>query len=313
MKLKSLFTALVFLLSGMATFANNIQVSNVTLTGRDVTNDYTMVKFNLSWENSWRTSSTPSNWDAAWVFVKYRVNGAEWQHALLNNTGHVSAPGSVISTGLLTPSSAFNASTNPGVGAYVYRDANGSGNVNFNDIQLRWNYGVNGLGDNDLVDVQVFAVEMVYVPAGSFYLGSGGTFEAGQFTNGSMSLPLQAGGASSLIGASNVGTTVTISGTGASTAGLQAGQVVRVITGTGRFGGVSNYDTVVSVINATSFTVKNPVSQNLTGATIQVFGPSVPYEVSSESAITIDNAAGALWGTSANNSTTIGTAPVAVV
>ena len=309
MKLKSLFTALVFLLSGMASFANNIQVSNISLTGRDVNNDYTMVKFNLSWENSWRTSSTPSNWDAAWVFVKYRVNGAEWQHALLNNTGHVAASGSVVSTGLLTPSAAFNAVSNPGLGAYVYRDADGSGNVSFNDIQLRWNYGANGVGDNDLVDVQVYAVEMVYVPTGSFYVGSGGTYEAGQFTNGSMSLPLQSGGASSLIGASNSGTTITISGTGASTAGLQAGQVVRVITGTGRLGGISNYDTVASVIGATSFTVKNTPAQNLSNATIQVFGPTVPYQISSEGSLTIDNAAGALWGTSANNSTTIGTAP----
>ena len=309
MKLKSLFTALVFLLSGMASFANNIQVSNISLTGRDVNNDYTMVKFNLSWENSWRTSSTPSNWDAAWVFVKYRVNGAEWQHALLNNTGHVAASGSVVSTGLLTPSAAFNAVSNPGLGAYIYRDADGSGNVSFNDIQLRWNYGANGVGDNDLVDVQVYAVEMVYVPTGSFYVGSGGTYEAGQFTNGSMSLPLQSGGASSLIGASNSGTTITISGTGASTAGLQAGQVVRVITGTGRLGGISNYDTVASVISVTQFTVKNTPAQNLSNATIQVFGPTVPYQISSEGSITIDNAAGALWGTSANNSTTIGTAP----
>jgi hypothetical protein len=32
-----------------------------------------MVNFNLSWDNSWRSSVGPSNWDAAWVFVKFMV------------------------------------------------------------------------------------------------------------------------------------------------------------------------------------------------------------------------------------------------
>lgn len=311
MKLKSLFTALVFLLSGMASFANNIQVSNITLTGRDVNNDFTMVNFNLSWENSWRTSSTPSNWDAAWVFVKYRVNGGNWQHAFLNNTGHVAATGSEITTGLLTPKATFNATTNPGVGAYIYRNANGSGNVNFNNLQLRWNYGANGVGDNDLIDVQVFAVEMVFVPSGSFFLGSGGTYETGQFTNGSTVMPMQSSGTSSLVGASGSSTTITLSGTGASTSGLSAGQVLRVLSGTGRLGGISNYDTVASVISATQFTVKNPVAQALSGATLQVTGPTTPYQITSENALNIDNTSGSLWGMSSNGQTSIGNIPSA--
>jgi formylglycine-generating enzyme required for sulfatase activity len=310
MKLKSLFTAMVIVLSGMVAFANNIQVSNVSLTGRDVNNDFTMVKFNLSWENSWRTSSTPSNWDAAWVFVKYRVNGGNWQHAFLNNSGHIAASGSTVTTGLLTPSSAFNATTNPGVGVYVHRDADGSGNVSFNDLQVRWNYGANGIADNDLIDVQVYAIEMVYVPSGSFYLGSGGSYETGQYTNGSFTTPLQSGGASSLIGATNVGTTITISGTGASTANLQVGHVLSVITGVGRLGGIGNYDTVASIINSTSFTVKNPLATNLSSnAVLQVHGPTVPYQITSEGTVTVDNAPGALYGTSANNQTSIGSAP----
>lgn len=309
MKLKSLLTALAIMLSGMLAFANNIQVSNVALTGRDVNNDFTMVKFNLSWENSWRTSSTPSNWDAAWVFVKYRVNGGEWKHALLNNNGHSAATGSTVDAGLLTPGSAFNATTNPGVGVYVYRDADGAGNVNFNDIQVRWNYGANAVGDDDLIDVQVYAVEMVYVPSGSFYLGSGGVYETGQYTNGSMSLPLQAGGASSLIGGSSSAKTITLSGAGASTTNLQVGHVLGVITGTGRLGGIANYDTVASIINSTSFTVRNTPSITLLGATLQVHGPTTPYQITSESAVTVDNAPGSLFGTSANNSTSIGSAP----
>ena len=312
MKLKSLFTAMVLLLSSMAGFANNIQVSNISLTGRDVNNDFTMVKFNLSWENSWRTSSAPSNWDAAWVFVKYRVDGGAWQHARLNDNGHIAASGSVVSTGLTNPKASFDATTNPGAGVYVYRDADGSGNVNFNDIQVRWNYGANSVADDALVDVQVYAIEMVYVPSGAFYLGSGGTFETGGFTNGSMSLPLQSTGATSLVGGSSSAKTVTISGTGASTAGLQVGHVLRVISGTGRFSGTANYDTVASIINSTSFTVKNTPSIVLSGAAIQVCGPTIPYEVTSEGSLIIDNTAGSLYGTAANNSFSIGSTPGAV-
>ena len=45
-------------------------------------------------------------------------------------------------------------------------------------MQLRWNYGVDNVADGSIVDIQVFAIEMVYVPEGSYQLGStnfGGT------------------------------------------------------------------------------------------------------------------------------------------
>ena len=83
---------------------------------------------------------------------------------------------------MLTPATAFNTTTNPGLGAFIYRSADGSAVTNtFNGVQLRWNYGVNyktgstPIGDNDIVDIEVFAIEMVYVPTGNFYVGSGGT------------------------------------------------------------------------------------------------------------------------------------------
>jgi hypothetical protein len=38
-------------------FANNIQVSNVTVTGKNTTSDFVLVQFDLTWENSWRITS----------------------------------------------------------------------------------------------------------------------------------------------------------------------------------------------------------------------------------------------------------------
>ena len=193
--MKKLLTILSALAITATLSANNISITNLGMTGTNATDHYTLVQFDISWENSWRTSSAPNNWDAAWVFVKYRIQPAsggdgEWHHAWLNNTGQTAPAGSTIDIGLQTPGTAFNATTNPGLGAFLYRNADGTGTLTKTGVQLRWNYGGNfktgstPIGDNDIVDVQVFAIEMVYVPEGSFAVGSGGT-ESGSFTNGS--------------------------------------------------------------------------------------------------------------------------------
>ena len=169
--------------------ANNLSVSTPVLVGRNVsagTNNaanYVYVKCDISWDNSWKvTGSAPNNWDAAWVFVKYKVGSGDWQHATLNLTQPTAPSGSVI-----TPSS-------DGKGIFIYRSGDGTGSVNFTGMTLRWNYGADGVTDASQVTVKVFGVEMVYVPTGSFYVGTGGQ-ENGSFTNGSWvsgnSIPIQ--------------------------------------------------------------------------------------------------------------------------
>ena len=207
----TLFTALALLLFAGSVAANNINVSNIRVTGQNTTAgennpaNYTLVQFDLSWENSWRTSSAPNNWDAAWVFVKYRVGSGDWQHAWLNNTGHSSGTGTsaTIDAGLLTPGTAFHATTNPALGVFIYRSADGTGNFSITGAQLRWNYGANGVADNATVDVKVFAIEMVYVPAGNFYVGSGGTETSAFYMFPTTTNPYQITGE----GAITVGTT----------------------------------------------------------------------------------------------------------
>ena len=169
------FLFCLFMFASYSTFANNVNVTNISLTGQNVANHYTMVKFDITWENSWRTSSAPNNWDAAWVFVKYRIGTGAYQHTWLNNTGHVNPTGSTIAAGLLDPALPYNQTTNPGIGVFIYRDANGTGTFSKTGVQLRWNYGANGVADNAIIDIRVYAIETVYVPQGSFYAGSGGT------------------------------------------------------------------------------------------------------------------------------------------
>lgn len=156
--------------------ANNIAVNNISLTGNNSTSQYVMVKFDLSWDNSWRVTSGPSNWDAAWVFIKYRVKGqTAWNHATLHYAdGSGSGDGHVLPAGAAIASSNDNG-TGGAYGVFVYHNALAAqGSVSYPGAQLRWDYGVNGVVDADLVDIRVYAVEMVYVPQGSFSVGSGG-------------------------------------------------------------------------------------------------------------------------------------------
>lgn len=172
-KTKTNFSLLVFylvILLPVVLAANNIAISNPVLIAPVTADKYRMVQFDLGWENSWRASSGPCNWDAAWVFVKYRESGGEWHHATLHSSGHSGGTGT---SATVMPAA-------DGTGVFIYRSGDGSGAFAISGAQLRWNYGVNGVADDATLDIRVFAIEMVYVPQGAFALGSGGT-ENGAF------------------------------------------------------------------------------------------------------------------------------------
>ncbi len=159
-------------LAAVSALANNIVVTNVTIL--NAANGLADIRFDLSWDNSWHNSWTENggslnvtNWDAAWVFVKFRASGGRWQHAILNASGHVATGGTQIELGT-------NMLGQP-VGAFVHRTADGNGTLTCTAMSLKWNYAATGLGGTNAVDVSVQAIEMVYIPQGAFYVGSGGT------------------------------------------------------------------------------------------------------------------------------------------
>ena len=167
---------------------SNIQVTNPTL--GTLSSGSTTVTFDVTWTNSWRHTGggapAPNNWDAAWVFVKFRKNGGDWAHASLNNTGHLTGSGTAatISVGYPDTSSSFNIATNPGVGVFLYRSGDGSGTFATTGTSLSWNYSQDGVITSDSVEIRVFAIEMVYTPAGSFFAGDNATSDL-SFTQGS--------------------------------------------------------------------------------------------------------------------------------
>ncbi|MFN3530429.1 MAG: SUMF1/EgtB/PvdO family nonheme iron enzyme [Bacteroidia bacterium] len=207
----------------MPAAANNISVSNVRLTDRDVSAgvnnpaNFTFIRLNLEWENAWRLNYVVgiNNRDAAWLFVKYRIEGGEWQHARLHDSGHDmgswtgsgSGP-AVFEAGLLDPEAAFDNSTNPCLGLFISRSSTGLGSFGAEDMRIRWNYGAQGVTDDDLVEVKVYALEMAFVPQGGFVVGTRGQ-ETGSFTNGSWTsgntVPLRIGAESAITVAQTVG------------------------------------------------------------------------------------------------------------
>lgn len=145
--------------------ANNISISNVT-TGTNATGLY--MSFDLSWENSWRNTT---NWDAAWVFFKFKDFDGAWHHLRLTNTNNSIASGFSISSTDLT-------------GAMIYRSATGYGTVTLTGVQV----GVMNLPGPSGFDIRAFAIEMVQIPQNvAFYLGDG--LAASAMQNGLSGLP----------------------------------------------------------------------------------------------------------------------------
>ncbi len=145
-------------------WANNIAVENVSLRNHNPGSKTVDVVFNLAWENSWRGTD---NWDAAWVFVKFRAPGSnQWQHAQLSSV-----------SGDHTPAANATIDAVPdGKGVFLYRSAGYTGSVSYARTLIKWNYGSNGydFAKGASLTVAVHAIEMVYIPQGGFYLGSGG-------------------------------------------------------------------------------------------------------------------------------------------
>lgn len=195
-------------------WANNVRItSQPKLVSRDEPAEgYVTIQFGLSWENSWK-ANRPKNYDAVWIYVKC-WNGNEWRHAYLDNDStkhHFGTPGSpqkvlgednmgtetqdefarmmVIECGKSQVQMIGEDVAEPRVtgttGVFIYRRGNGRGTINLTSVNLLWNYMEQGFFPDDELAVKVFAVEMVYVPQGDYYLGGVGSEEAGFTTNSS--------------------------------------------------------------------------------------------------------------------------------
>jgi len=150
-------TVLAMLVFAPQAQANNIKVSDVSLQNLDSTAGTVDIKFDVSWDNSFTRTDSNGNayFDRAWVFVKYQIGGTgAWYHATLVSGASLGSYSTSTAIGI----------TSDGKGAFCRPGLNQT---------LRWSfpYGTS----MDTIRVRVFAIEMVYIPQGSFVLGSGGS------------------------------------------------------------------------------------------------------------------------------------------
>ena len=116
---KLIFIFAILLLANFSN-ANNILVNNVSVVAASNT-----IRFTVSWDNSWR-SSTLNNWDAAWVFLKYYDPvGLDWKPVYFTNAGNVIPAGFTATMGITGGSN---------IGVFLYRSAPGSGTSTITNI-----------------------------------------------------------------------------------------------------------------------------------------------------------------------------------
>jgi formylglycine-generating enzyme required for sulfatase activity len=150
-----------YCLFSLPAYANNIKVSDVSLQNLDSTAGTVDIKFDVSWDNSFTRTDSNGNayFDRAWVFVKYQIGGTgAWYHATLVSGASLGSYSTSTAIGI----------TSDGKGAFCKAGPSQT---------LRWNYGTTGdnVSSSSSVQVKVMAIEMVYIPQGSFVLGSGGS------------------------------------------------------------------------------------------------------------------------------------------
>lgn len=156
--------AVLMLLGGMAK-ANALTITNLS---RDSVNQ--TVTFNVQWRNSWRVDSagSPFNWDAVWLFVKFRPCGAAsttpWTHAKIDPASGLNAFGGLQPHAVGFPSG-FYADSN---GVMLRRPSNGIfPTPAANTVTIR----IANIPTVGQYDVKVFGIETVYIVEEAFSLG----------------------------------------------------------------------------------------------------------------------------------------------
>jgi len=171
-------TVVLTLLAMPLVYANDADVYSVSLQNyrASATPKTVDVQFFLAQKNVFPAGLTDANSatynDRLWVFVKYfntawAANTA-WKHATLVSGGSVGTFSGGVGI------------TSDGKGAFCRTGVNQT---------LRWAVGTDetGIDGTQTFKVRVFAIEMVLIPTGPFWVGSGGVggYESDSFTDGS--------------------------------------------------------------------------------------------------------------------------------
>lgn len=154
---------LTVLLSAGSLTAGNLRIADeVRVVG--VENDFFTLSLSLSWDNSWYDDY---NFDAVWLFIKYRTADAtEWTPLFLSPGGHDTG-----TNGAWLPGE--SGSENVGLFVWTKMPVNGKAELNCR-VRCAIPYGLTrGDVEQNKMYFAVQGVEMAYVPAGAYALGDG--------------------------------------------------------------------------------------------------------------------------------------------
>lgn len=161
------------------TWSNNLVMSTPVYDNTNKT-----ISFTIAWDNSWKVSTGPSNWDGVWIFVKRQAcsNTNIWASALLSTTSSDHTTSIASGTNLLTVDAVAD-----GMGVFIRRTASGIGSIGTHTITLALNSSLTtqpAITASATDNFKVFGTEMVYVPQGGFYLGDGRATNTSNFSGG---------------------------------------------------------------------------------------------------------------------------------
>jgi formylglycine-generating enzyme required for sulfatase activity len=171
-------------------FANNLIIGTPAYNGTNNT-----LTFTVKWDNSWRVNTGPANYDAVWLFAKRQPCGANgiWSHALLSSTAddHV-VSGTNANSLVIDP-----VSDNMGVLVHLGINSDNQiiSSITTTTIVLKLTESYNptliGPSSASADNWKIFGIEMVYVPAGEFYIGDGRNTNSNNFSAGNTSQALK--------------------------------------------------------------------------------------------------------------------------
>ena len=140
--MKKIITIVTLVMSNVSLIANNIQITKgPEIVSRDISGNRINVQIDLSWDNSWNLNR-PNNHDAAWVFMKYRIDAGVFRHANL-----VQAPNIVRGAGSTPSAQRYGTSRTPAgqevtTGVFLSRRDIGFGTTDLRDVELGETYTV---------------------------------------------------------------------------------------------------------------------------------------------------------------------------
>ncbi len=155
-------------------YSNNLQIDRLEILSSK------RIQMDIAWNNSWNlnTQAEPYNHDAVWIFAKYQANDQGPWLPVKFHVGLIHHRSANVL--LLAPEGATD-----GMGVMVKRKADGQGNIEPTTIYL----GLKEALPAGAINLQVYGIEMVYVPRGDFWLGDGESLYT--FRRGSNKFPFK--------------------------------------------------------------------------------------------------------------------------